>query len=193
MAEFDIRVRAAEPADAIGLARVQVDTWRDAYVGVLSDDALIDLDEMRAAIRWTRMIGSVEPPERLAVAEHEGHVVGFAHAGPGRRAVTKLLGRDGAVGVGEVYALYVEPNYQGLGIGRALLADGARRLALDGFDALAILTLEGNRHGRRFYEALGGAAGDTVPSVVDGAPADQIPYFWPDISQLVQYIETATG
>ena len=48
MAEFEITVREAEPTDAIGLAGVQVETWRDAYVGVLSDDALIDLDEMQA-------------------------------------------------------------------------------------------------------------------------------------------------
>ena len=41
MAEFEITVREAEPTDAIGLARVQVETWRDAYVGVLSDDCLL--------------------------------------------------------------------------------------------------------------------------------------------------------
>ncbi|NQW10942.1 MAG: GNAT family N-acetyltransferase [Alphaproteobacteria bacterium] len=193
MAEFDIRVRTAEPSDAIGLARVQVETWRDAYVGVLSDDALIDLDEMQAAVRWTRMMGAIAAPERLAVADHDGQVVGFAHGGVSRRAVAKVLGWDGAVGVGEVYALYVDPNYQGMGIGRALLADVARRLATHGFDSLAILTLEKNRHGRRFYEALGGAAGDTVPSVVGGLPADQIPYFWPDLSYLVQRIETAAS
>ena len=44
MAEFEVTIRAVEPGDALGLSRVQVDTWRDAYVGVLPDDTLLDLD-----------------------------------------------------------------------------------------------------------------------------------------------------
>ena len=49
MAEFEVTIRAVEPGDALGLSRVQVDTWRDAYVGVLPDDTLLDLDEVTRA------------------------------------------------------------------------------------------------------------------------------------------------
>lgn len=45
MNEFKVSIRRGETVDAIGLARVQIETWRDAYVGILSDDTLIDLDE----------------------------------------------------------------------------------------------------------------------------------------------------
>ena len=51
------------------------------------------------------------------------------------------------------------------------------------------MTLAGNRHGRRFYDRIGGAAGDMVPSVVVGTPAEQVPYFWPDIERLVQRLD----
>jgi GNAT superfamily N-acetyltransferase len=177
--------------DAIGLARVQIETWRDAYVGILSDDTLIDQDEMRAAVRWTRIASSIEEPERLSVAEVDGDVIGFCHGGEGRRAVTKVLGVGDRMA--EVYSLYVDPNYQGMGIGRALLRHVAQGLDLDGFESLTILTLEGNRQGRRFYDALGGLEGEAIPSVISGAPVDQTPYVWTNIATLVRHIETARG
>lgn len=191
MAEHEIFIRPAETGDAVGLAHVQVETWRDAYVGVLSDQALIDMDEMRAAIRWTRVISTVEEPERLSVAVHDGDVVGFCHGGEGRRAVAKAVDRPGEAA--EVFALYVDPNFQGLGIGRALLGHVAHGLSDDGFDSLTILTLVGNRHGRWFYNALGGVPGDPIPSVVSGNPIDQVPYVWANIETLVRRIETAQG
>ncbi|MDF1790977.1 MAG: GNAT family N-acetyltransferase [Thalassobaculaceae bacterium] len=191
MNEISVSIRGAETSDAIGLARVQVETWRDAYVGVLPDDALIELDEMRAAVRWTRLVSTLEEPDRLSVAMIDGDLVGFCHGGPGRRSVTVAIGANDRMA--EVYSLYVDPNYQGLGIGRALLGHVAHGLESGGFLSLTILTLEANRHGRRFYDTLGGVSGDAVPSVVSGAPVEQIPYVWPDISVLVRRIETARG
>ncbi len=191
MPQYEVSIRQAETGDAVGLAHVQVETWRDSYVGILSDEALLDLDEMRAAIRWTRLISTVEEPERLSVALIDDDVVGFCHGGEGRRAVAKALGRAGEAA--EIYALYVHPSYQGLGIGRALLGHVAQGLSDDGFDSLTILTLVGNRHGRRFYNTLGGVPGEPVPSVVSGIPVDQIPYVWANIDTLVRRIETAQG
>ena len=187
MAEFHVTIRPAQSGDALGVARVQIDTWRDAYVGVLPDDTLLDLDEMRAAVRWTRVAGSLRGPETLVVAVVEGGVVGFCHGGAGRRPLARASDRDDATA--EIYALYVDPSYQGLGLGRALLADVSRRLIAHGFDSLVLMTLAGNRHGRRFYDRIGGAAGDMVPSVVVGTPAEQVPYFWPDIERLVQRLD----
>lgn len=187
MADFTVIVRPVEPGDALGLARVQIDTWRDAYVGVLPDDALLDLDEMRAAVRWTRVVGGLRGTEIVTVAEHEGRVVGFCHGGAGRRVIAEAVDREAQVA--EVYALYVDPSFQSLGIGRALLADVTRRLIVHGFESLALLTLADNRHGRRFYDRIGGAVGDPIPSVVVGSPADQVPYFWPDMERLVQRLE----
>lgn len=187
MAEHEVTIRPVEPGDALGLARVQVDTWRDAYVGVLPDSTLLDLDEMRAAVRWTRLVGALRAPETVTVADFEDRVVGFCHGGTGRGAASEVVDRDGPVA--EVYALYVDPSFQGLGLGRALFADVTRRLIGHGFDSLVLLTLAHNRHGRRFYDRIGGAVGDAIPSVVVGSPAEQVPYFWPDMQRLVQRLD----
>ncbi|MCR9072484.1 MAG: GNAT family N-acetyltransferase [Alphaproteobacteria bacterium] len=191
MQEISVSIRSAQTSDAIGLARVQVETWRDAYVGVLPDAALVDLDELRAAVRWTRVASILEEPERLSVAVVDGDIVGFCHGGPGRRSVTQAMGANDRMA--EVYALYVDPSFQGLGIGRALLGHIANGLESDGFEALTILTLEANRHAGRLYVSLAGVPGDIVPSVVSGVPVDQTPYTWRDISVLVRRIETADG
>lgn len=200
MSDMRIEIRAAEAADSVGVARVQVETWRDAFVGILPDGVLLDMDEMGAAIRWSRMIGAPGPAERFSVALHEGSVVGFCHGGTAREGLDHALHGFGpgvaerlAGGVAEIYALYVEPNYQGLGLGRALLGDVTRHMVKHGCDALGAVTLTGNRHGRRFYEALGGVAGEDMPSVVAGAPVDQTGYLWVDIEFLVRALETVEG
>ena len=169
MAEYEVTIRPVEPGDALGLSRVQIDTWRDAYVGVLPDDTLLDLDEMRAAVRWTRIVGTLKAPEVVAVADYECSIVGFCHGGLGRKTISDVIDRDGSVA--EVYAMYVDPSFQGLGLGRALLADVARRLISHGFESLVLTTLAEHRSGAAGQNhRLGTELGD--PRRVDGARED---------------------
>lgn len=42
--QHEIRVRRATPADAAGMAKVHVESWRETYRGVMSDDVLDDPD-----------------------------------------------------------------------------------------------------------------------------------------------------
>ena len=197
MAEFKVEIRAAVPADSAGLARVQVETWRDAYVGILPDGTLLDLDETRAGVRWARMVGAQGPSERLSVAEWDGRLIGFCHGGPTRAGLQQAVGddrtTDGFEDLAEIYALYMDPYFQGMGLGRALLLDVTKHLVMAGFDALGGITLVGNHHARRFYEELGGTSGEEIPSVVAGSPADQVAYVRPEIDALAQALETVDG
>lgn len=200
MVETRVGLRPAQSVDAVGIARVQVETWRDAYVGILPDGVLLNLDETRAAVRWGRLIDRLDLDECLIVAESDGLIIGFCQCGPAREGLDDVLGgqalgvreRRGG-GVAEIYALYVDPNYQGLGIGRALLGMVTRRLVAQGYEAVGAITLSGNRNARRFYEDLGAVPGDEVPSVVAGAPAEQIAYLWVEIERLVTALETVEG
>src|SRR3546814_8606677 len=129
---------------------------------------------MRAAVRGTRVAGTVAAPETLTVAARDGHVVGFCHGGLGRSPVAEAIGGDEPVA--EIYALYVDPSFQGLGVGRALIADVARRMIGHGIESLALLTLAWNSHGRHFYERKVSAAVHPNHSVVLVLPADTDPY-----------------
>jgi GNAT superfamily N-acetyltransferase len=71
---------------------------------------------------------------------------------PGRIHVAQLPATDTLIGFiafdsREVHALYVEPGYQGRGIGRALLHSAP--------DAQELWVLQANAPGREFYERQG--------------------------------------
>jgi GNAT superfamily N-acetyltransferase len=188
---FSIDFRPAVTSDATGISKVQVEAWRDAYVGILPDQSLIDMNPGKAAPRWMRIIVQMSDARQFCVAEYEGKVVGFCHGGPQRRALDPTRRRR--QGAAEIYALYVDPNFQGFGIGSALMLWVAQHLREVGFRSLALSMLSGNRIARRFYEHLGGISGEESRSVVMGIPTSEILYRWPNIDPLMERLEAAMG
>ncbi len=142
-------VRPAAPADAGAVGRVQVESWRAAYAGMMPDAVLAGLSVEQRAAAWRGRLEHPEVPERrLFVVEVGGAVVGFASSGPSRDA-----GAD--TGTAEVYALYLLPAAWGLGHGRALFAAAVDDLRTRGFARITLWVLDRNARGRRFYEAAG--------------------------------------
>jgi ribosomal protein S18 acetylase RimI-like enzyme len=90
-----------------------------------------------------------EPPPRThtLVVEDAGGVVGFASLGAARG--------DEHVGLGELYAIYVQPAAWGRGAGQALMAETLARLSSEGFGQAMLWVLEDNPRTRRFYERAG--------------------------------------
>ncbi len=170
-------VRPATPDDAAAIARVQVATWRSAYVGIFPAAYLDSLNDIRIAAGWA---DAMERPAHATLVAAEGvarlgrpaPVVGFVHAGPSE-----------AAGTAEIFTLYVLASHQRRGIGRQLVAATARTLA-DGYSSLVIRALVANAPARAFYERLGGQAGEVRPLRVGGREIDEIAYHWPDLRQL---------
>lgn len=186
----DIRIRPARVGDAAGIARVQVECWRDAYVGILPDKVLINLNDVRSASRLTQQIAALDDSSLFVVALWRRSVVGFCQGGGQRRGAYPLVE---SAETGEIFTLYVDPNFQGLGIGTALLFRVVERMSELGFQSLAISTLTGNQVARRFYERLGGSAGEDLTSVVMGSPTTETPYYWDDIFVLLSRLDAAIG
>ncbi len=188
---FTVEIRPAVTADAAGISKVQVDAWRDAYVGLLPDQALIDMNPTKAAPRWMRIIVQMGDPRQFCVAVYEGKIVGFCHGGAQRRALDPMRRRR--PGVAEIYTLYVDPNFQGCGIGSALMMRVSGHLRDAGYTALTLSMLSGNRIARRFYQHLGGELGEETPSVVMGTPASEVLYRWEDITSLLERLDAVMG
>lgn len=83
------------------------------------------------------------------VATDDGRVVGFATFGPARPEDAR---------VGELYAIYVDPDRWGAGYGRALIAAAERGLREAGYAQAVLWVLASNARSRRFYEIAGWAA-----------------------------------
>ena len=141
-------MRPATPADADAIGRVQVETWRVAYQGLLPDDVIARFDVEARQRLWRDGLARVpRPGSATFVAELDGEVVGFASVGRSRE--------DEAETEGELYAIYLHPSRWDQGIGRALLERAEESMRAYGFERAILWVMEGNERGERFYRAAG--------------------------------------
>ncbi|MEQ8335272.1 GNAT family N-acetyltransferase [Nisaea sp.] len=187
----DIRIRSAQSKDASAIARVQVETWQDAYVGILPDRVLLELRAVRSAGLWSNAIAKNRNTDLFQVADWNGEVVGFCQGGPRRQDIAAAGNEAGEIA--EIYVLYVDPSFQGLGVGTALMGRVVDGLSLAGFGALVLTVLSENRGGVAFYERLGGSADLPIDCRVMGAQVEETVYRWADIRALQERLARAEG
>jgi ribosomal protein S18 acetylase RimI-like enzyme len=174
-----IRIRRAQLADSSAIGRVQVETWQSAYAGLLPDDMLAGMSDVRHAAMWMQTLSNPREGRGVFVADDSDMgVVGFGSCGPVRDTPEGLDGTE--VRVGEVYLLYVEPDFQNQGIGRRLLDALFRQLRADGFDT-AVLWMLADNPTRFFYEGLGGQRVGEREDTFAGSDVDEVAYAWRDL------------
>jgi ribosomal protein S18 acetylase RimI-like enzyme len=169
--EFDVRY--ADFGDAADIAHIQVATWRDAYRDIMPPEQLDEMNDVRIAAFWAKVLAEADPRNFLLLAERGGHAIGFASCGPCQN--------PGLPNQGEIFAFYVLPAHQRRGVGRRLIREGFARLAELGMAAARIWTLRDNAPGRAFYERLGGALGGEGRTDIGGQFYTEVAYDWPDL------------
>lgn len=174
-----IRVRRALKADAPAIGRVHVETWQSAYAGLLPDAMLAGMSDVRQSAMWSRALADPDEARGVFVAEdHEMGVVGFGSCGRVRDTPEGLDGSE--LRIGEVYLLYVEPDFQNQGLGRRLLDAMFRQLKADRFD-MAVLWMLAENPTRFFYEGLGGLVVGERTDKFAGTDVDEVAYGWGDL------------
>ena len=168
----DMRIRVARIGDAAAIARVYVQTWRSAYAGLVPDNVLTGMSESRQRRVWKAQIAS---GDTVMVADHPAHgIVGFGSCG---------VCRDWRfAGSGEIYTLYVDPDWQDQGHGRDLLTAMLRAMRSAGFDGAVLWVLAGNQS-RFFYEAMGGRQVASRAEKLWGATLPEYAYEWRPLPQ----------
>src|SRR5262245_51476961 len=129
-----ITIRSARPEDARGIAELDVETWRTTYAGVLSASYLVGLSARRRELGWRSVILRDPRDVRVAVGDGEA-ILGFGSCG---------TNRGDRRFAGEVFTLYVDPDWQNRGIGRRLLIALFRRLVAAGRSSAIIWVLRDN-------------------------------------------------
>ena len=137
-------LRVAVPGDEAAVAAVHVRAWQAAYRGIF-DDAFLDGLEPEGRMQRYRFGADGPHDPATALAEDDGRVLGFVSYGPGRDEDAQRLG--------EVYALYVDPDRGGRGVGRALMARAQDDLVARGYDQVILWVLTENVAAQRFYRA----------------------------------------
>jgi ribosomal protein S18 acetylase RimI-like enzyme len=164
------KIRPAVPADLPAIALVHTRARGEAYKDLVPPEALHAVDADALAQWWEQRWGYERDTHRLAVAQDAaGSVVGFTYVGPSADA-----------GTAELYAIHVDPDRQGGGIGRALMASALESLAALGAARAVLWVLAGNEPARRFYER-GGWRGDGTErrAPVGATLTRQLRYFHP--------------
>jgi ribosomal protein S18 acetylase RimI-like enzyme len=169
---MNVQIRQAVETDAEAIATLKTRSWQSAYRGQLPDRFLDDLSlELASRIDYWRMHILTQPSAKHEIwaAEGGGLLRGFAAFGPARR--------DDEAGLGEVYALYVDPPHCGQGVGSSLLSHAVQRLSRDYANAL-LWVLESNFRARHFYERAGWAldGGNKIENLPDGTELREIRY-----------------
>ncbi len=167
--------RPAAPADAAGIARTFVESWRATYPGILPDRVLIRMSDEAQAGYWSRILAARQGREFVRVAATaKGAVLGFGSAGPDRRSAARR---------GEIYTLYVRPDWQNRGFGRSLICMLFQGLRERGFKSAMLWVLAANPS-RFFYEPVGGQRAYEQTERLWGMDVPQIGYLWADLAAL---------
>ena len=177
---FTVEIRQAQVEDASEIARINARCWRAAYTDIMRPDLLDKLvaeqgqvDRWQAIIRTTHMLRFT-----YVVADDQRRLVGCATCGPER-----LKNPDYT---GELYSLYLLPEYQRQGLGRALIGQAAARLLQEGMGSMLVWVLTDNHAARRFYERLDGQWLQEGNFEAGGESLSAVAYGWKEVRPLIQ-------
>ena len=161
-------IREATAADADAIGRIQVETWRVAYAGLMPAAALEAASVEERQRLWREDLSRELPPRRATfVAEAEGEVIGFASVGECHEPGSED---------GELYAIYLDHARWGQGAGRALLERAERALRDSGFADALLWVLDGNARAIRFYERAGWRPSGRKTDTFQGAEVVELGY-----------------
>ena len=142
---FTIDIRRAEVKDAPAIAHVHREAWLGAYSGIIPHKALMGMVNRRGSGWWAN---AVRRASAVLVIECGDVIAGYATLGRNR---ARELPQQG-----EIYELYLLPEYQGVGLGTRLFEAARDRLSRHGLRGTVVWALEENTGALSFYEGAGG-------------------------------------
>ena len=167
MGTLAIGTRRAGPRDAGAIAVVHDTAWVNAYDGIVPHSALHKMVRRRGESWWA---DAIRRSTVVLVLEIAGKIVGYSTLGRNR---VKTLPYDG-----EVYELYLLPEYQGVGLGTKLFLATRGELKRRGLKGSVVWVLADNARAISFYENSGGKAVAEGAEFFDGKRLLKYAYAW---------------
>jgi ribosomal protein S18 acetylase RimI-like enzyme len=141
-----MEIQAATAEDCRAVAEVHVESWQDAYRGILPEPYLASLSVTEREGMWRRMLE--QQPSHLLVARAAGQVVGFVAFGASR---DEGAPDDRA----EIWAIYVRAASWSSGAGRRLWLEALNRILAEGYKSVSLWVIARNGRAIQFYERAG--------------------------------------
>lgn len=162
-----IEVRPAKAADATAIASTHDQAWRAAYQGIIPGAELEKLINRRGPQWWD---SAIRKGSRVSVLMFNDTLAGYANYGRNRARSLHFEG--------EIYELYLRPEYQGLGFGRRLFVCARRDLAQSGLRSMVVWALSDNEPATDFYRALGGRMVARSSERFGSRSLDKVAFAW---------------
>ena len=164
-------IRPGSAADAAAIRSVRRQSWIAAYTGIIDR---VTIDRATVEPPPDRPPPDPQPQVRtlVAVGGDDPAVVGFASFGPERAVASAsypaTYSTAGATALpGELYAIYVTPDWWSTGTGRALMDSVLAALTEARYPRVVLWVLADNARARRFYERASFAP-DGVTNILTG-------------------------
>lgn len=168
MSLLTIDIRDAQRTDVAAIAAVHYASWQHAYSGLIPHKSLQAMVNRRDHTWWER---AIDRGTSISVIDMGNTICGYATMGLNR---APTLPQDG-----EIYELYLLPEYQGVGLGRRLFNAARQSLQAHGCKGLVVWALEDNEPANQFYAALGGKDVAQGFESFDGKAMRKFAYIWP--------------
>ena len=135
-------IRKATINDASIIAEISIDSWKSAYKGLLPPKLLLNRKADKERI--TAWKDNIANSDYIVLVYEQDKVCGYLWAGKKRDKIDIPY---------EIYAIYVSPQYQRLGIGQALINEYKKLINNQPF---YLYMLKGNAPASAFYKQMGG-------------------------------------
>ncbi len=140
-------VRNVKREDLRAISEIIVDSWKEAYKGIIDDEYL---ESLNAEKNYQRMLEDYTE-DGFAVAELNNQVVGFC-----RYTLENKFSKTCSDIDGEICAIYVKPELKRNGIGRNLFEYVFSEFRKNGNKNIILWCLKENYPSRAFYDKMGG-------------------------------------
>lgn len=147
MFKISANTRRAKPEDAGSIASVHEASWKHAYAGLVPYAALARMINRRDINWWAN---AIRKSTLILVIEMDSEIVGYVTLGPNRVSTFPHEG--------EIYEIYLLPEYQGVGLGAKLFAAAKLELKRRSYKGFVVWVLSDNDPAITFYENAGGKA-----------------------------------
>lgn len=146
-------IRKANINDAQSIVKININEWKNTYKGIFPKNILENLESKydESVIKCQNKINE------YLVYEKDNKIVGFLRFGVNKKGYENNYA--------EIYALYVDNDYQGLGIGKDLV-NYLKKLLFNSYDFILVSTLKENT-ANNFYQKVGFKKIDTCEFKLD--------------------------
>lgn len=161
------KIRYAEINDAKVLGKIHSESWKIAYKGIVPDSVLDNITADKRERYFEKALSENLEEDTLIFVDNKA---------VGLMTIGKCRDNDRDNTYGEIWGIYLLPEYWNMGIGSHYINWGINELKNRNFKKITLWVLEDSLNSRRFYERMGFRHDGTVKEIDIGKKLNEFRY-----------------